>query len=49
MQLFTAATDKTLLVAPNDGHVFMLQRNAGITNSAIANWLDGHNGQLPKC
>jgi pimeloyl-ACP methyl ester carboxylesterase len=49
MKLFTTTPDKTLLVAPNDGHLFMLQRNAPVTNSAIAGWLDAHNSALPKC
>lgn len=49
MRLFLAATDKTLLVAPNDGHSFMLQRNAPVTNAAIADWLDAHNAVFPKC
>jgi len=49
MALFALATDKTLIVAPNDGHAFMLQRNAQVTDSAIADWLDGHNAELPKC
>ena len=49
LSLFALASDKTLLVAPNDGHAFMLQRNAPVTNTAIANWLDAHNAELPKC
>jgi len=49
MSLFATASDKTLLVAPNDEHVFMLQRNAAVTNSAIADWLDAHNAALPTC
>jgi pimeloyl-ACP methyl ester carboxylesterase len=49
LSLFLAASDKTLLVAPNDGHAFMLQRNAQVTNAAIANWLDAHNSVFPKC
>ena len=49
MALFTLAQDKSLIVAPNDGHVFMLQRNAQVTDSAIADWLDAHNAALPKC
>jgi len=49
LSLFLSASDKTLLVAPNDGHAFMLQRNAQVTNTAIANWLDAHNSVFPKC
>jgi pimeloyl-ACP methyl ester carboxylesterase len=49
LSLFLAASDKTLLVAPNDGHAFMLERNAQVTNTAIANWLDAHNSVFPKC
>jgi pimeloyl-ACP methyl ester carboxylesterase len=48
--LFQSATDKTLLVAgPDDGHTFMLHRNAAATNGAIADWLDARNAALPKC
>lgn len=46
---FQGAQDKTLLVAPDDGHVFMLQRNAGETNQKIADWLDAHGAVLPTC
>lgn len=50
MQLFLSATDKTLLVAgPNDGHTFMLHRNASVANGAIADWLDARNAVFPKC
>jgi pimeloyl-ACP methyl ester carboxylesterase len=48
--LFQSATDKTLVVAgPDDGHTFMLQRNAPVMNDAIADWLDARNAVLPKC
>jgi len=49
LALFVLAQDKKLIVAPNDGHAFMLQRDAQVTDSAIADWLDSHNAQLPKC
>jgi pimeloyl-ACP methyl ester carboxylesterase len=50
MQLFLSATDKTLMVAgPNNGHSFMLERNAPATNAKIADWLDARNAVLPKC
>lgn len=46
MRLFLSAADKTLVVAPNNGHTFMLHRNAPVTNTAIADWLDP---RFPKC
>jgi len=49
MNLFLAASDKTLQVAPNSGHAFMLDRNAGVANAGIADWLDAHNSVFPKC
>lgn len=39
MLWFQGTADKTLLVAPNDGHAFMLHRNAPVTNTRIADWL----------
>jgi pimeloyl-ACP methyl ester carboxylesterase len=49
MSLFSGASDKTLLIAPNDGHAFMLQKNAPATNTKIADWLDRHAAQFPTC
>jgi pimeloyl-ACP methyl ester carboxylesterase len=49
MTLFAGASDKTLLIAPNDGHAFMLQKNAPATNDKIADWLDAHNEVFPRC
>jgi pimeloyl-ACP methyl ester carboxylesterase len=49
MLLFAGSSDKTLLVAPNNGHSFMLERNAQVTDSAIADWLDARNAVFPKC
>ena len=39
----------TLIQLPNDGHAFMLQRDAPVADKKIADWLDKHNAQLPKC
>jgi pimeloyl-ACP methyl ester carboxylesterase len=44
--LFLLAKDKTLVVAPNDGHAMMLQKDAPVTFTAIANWLDS---RFAKC
>jgi len=49
MLWFQGTADKTLLVAPNDGHAFMLHRNAGVTNDRIAAWLERHRTALPPC
>lgn len=49
MLWFAGTSDKTLLRAPNDGHAFMLQKDAPVMNTKIANWLDAHQGQLPRC
>lgn len=49
MLLFAHATDKTLHVIPNAGHAFMLQRNAAVGQTLIANWLDAHQGAVPRC
>jgi len=46
---FAPTTDVSLLVAPQAGHVFMLQRNASATNSKIADWLDAHAATMPAC
>lgn len=46
LQLFAAATDKTLLAVPGAGHSFMLHRNAPDTMAAVTSWLDG---RLPSC
>jgi pimeloyl-ACP methyl ester carboxylesterase len=47
--LFALASDKTTLIAPNDGHVFMNHYNASVTNAKIADWLDARNAVFPKC
>ena len=49
MLWFAGASDKTLIRLPNDGHAFMLQKDAPAANKKIADWLDKHNAQLPKC
>lgn len=49
LALFALALDKTLLVAPEDGHVFMLQTDAQATFGRIADWLDARNAVFPKC
>ncbi|MHB8513471.1 MAG: alpha/beta hydrolase [Actinomycetota bacterium] len=49
MQWFQGTTDKTLDVAPNDGHVFMLHKDAQAADAMIGNWLDAHNKSLPSC
>lgn len=46
---FAGATDKTLQVVPDAGHVFMLQQNAPVANAGIADWLDAHAAAIPKC
>lgn len=49
MLWFQGTADKTLVVAPDDGHAFMLHRNAPITFNRIASWLDAHRTSLPEC
>jgi pimeloyl-ACP methyl ester carboxylesterase len=49
MLLFTATKDKTLIVAHNDGHAFMLQRNGAVALTKIADWLDRHSAAMPHC
>jgi pimeloyl-ACP methyl ester carboxylesterase len=49
MLWFQGTSDKSLVVAPNAGHAFMLERNAPVTNTAIAKWLQAHPAQLPTC
>jgi len=49
LALFTLASDKSFLIAPNDGHSFMLHFNGSATITRIADWLDAHNAALPKC
>jgi pimeloyl-ACP methyl ester carboxylesterase len=49
MLWFAGTSDKTLVVAPNNGHAFMLHKNASVTNKKIVNWLVAHKAQLPTC
>ena len=49
MMWFAGTSDKTLIRASNDGHAFMLQRDAPVMNAKIADWLDAHQAQLPRC
>ena len=49
MLWFAGTSDKTLIRLPNDGHAFMLHKDAPVANKKIADWLDKHNAQLPKC
>jgi pimeloyl-ACP methyl ester carboxylesterase len=49
MLWFAGTSDKTLIRAPNDGHAFMLQKDAPVMDAKIANWLDAHQTQLPRC
>ena len=49
MLWFAGTSDKTLIRLPNDGHAFMLQKDAPAANAKIAGWLDKHNAQFPHC
>jgi pimeloyl-ACP methyl ester carboxylesterase len=49
MSWFAGTSDKTLLIAPKDGHAFMLQKNGRATDEKIADWLDAHHTQFPAC
>jgi pimeloyl-ACP methyl ester carboxylesterase len=46
---FVLATDKTLHVIPDAGHVFMLEENGSMANGLIATWLDAHQAAIPAC
>ena len=49
MLWFAGTSDKTLIRLPNDGHAFMLQKDAPAANAAIARWLAAHPSQMPPC
>ena len=49
MLWFAGTSDKTLIRLPNDGHAFMLQKDAPVAFAKIAGWLDAHHVQLPRC
>ena len=49
MLWFTGTSDKTLIRLPNDGHAFMLQKDAPVANAKIADWLDRHSAQFGHC
>ena len=49
MMWFQGTEDKTLIRLPNDGHAFMLQKDAPVAFTKIANWLDAHRAEFPHC
>jgi len=49
MLWFAGTSDKTLFRLPNDGHAFMLQKDAPAASAAIAAWLAKHPAQMPTC
>ena len=49
MMWFAGTSDKTLIRLPNDGHAFMLQKDAPAAFAKIAGWLAAHRAQLPRC
>lgn len=49
LALFTGSSDKTLHVVPEAGHVFQLHPNAPVTNAVLADWLDAHQANIPRC
>ena len=49
LDLFVAATDKTLHVVPKAGHTFHLEPNAPDTMAALVSWLAARPAALPAC